>query len=41
MKGKFMMLRSADLNPEDEESKENLFECVKPSDVFNNCKPGV
>ena len=29
------------LDLEAEESKDNLFECVKPSDVFNDCKPGI
>ena len=43
LKGNFTTSRSAGLNLdlEDKELKKNLFQCVKPSDIFNNCKPGI
>ena len=43
LKGNFTTSRIAGLNLDlkDEESKENLFQYVQPSDVFNDCKPGI
>ena len=43
LKGIFTTSRSGGLNLdlEAEESKDNPFQCVKPSDVFNDSKPGI